>query len=188
MDADIISYESMVSTQEAAKWAFWAMIGTWFSGFATFIAVLGTLFLANRKPKAFVTCKVGRRIIFGSNALLQKIQENGIAIEVTNQSSVPAQIVSIGWKVGKKIYFHQIFGDANSATLPKKIEYGEKALFWIKLDDKEQWLEGIAEKIINQGGSIKNLRCLVNISTGKSFSVKPEKEFISELLAASVPK
>ncbi|WP_440531012.1 hypothetical protein [Serratia marcescens] len=29
MDADLISYESMLTAQESAKWAFWGMVATW---------------------------------------------------------------------------------------------------------------------------------------------------------------
>lgn len=42
MDAEIISFESMLATQRAADWALWSMLGTWFSGFVT----LGAAFVA----------------------------------------------------------------------------------------------------------------------------------------------
>jgi hypothetical protein len=40
MDADIISFESMLAAQQGADWAFWAMLGTWFSGIVTLVAAL----------------------------------------------------------------------------------------------------------------------------------------------------
>ncbi len=38
MDANYISYEALVASREAADWALWAMLGTWFSGIVTLVA------------------------------------------------------------------------------------------------------------------------------------------------------
>ena len=40
MNADYISYESLVAAREAADWAFWSMIGTWLSALATLFAAI----------------------------------------------------------------------------------------------------------------------------------------------------
>ncbi|PHM25770.1 hypothetical protein [Xenorhabdus budapestensis] len=47
MDTDLISFEAMIAAQQSAKWAYWAMFGTWFAGIATFFAVLVALFNAS---------------------------------------------------------------------------------------------------------------------------------------------
>lgn len=40
MDADLISFETMIATKEAAKWAFGAMVGTWVAAIATVVALI----------------------------------------------------------------------------------------------------------------------------------------------------
>ncbi|MEK9498213.1 hypothetical protein V2H77_17425 [Photorhabdus sp. P32] len=40
MDTDLISYEAMIAAQDSARWAFYAMLGTWFSGLITLCAVI----------------------------------------------------------------------------------------------------------------------------------------------------
>lgn len=160
--------------------AYWSMIGSWVSGIATFLAVVVSLYIANRKPKASLTCEVGLRIIFGKNALGQKLDENGLAIRVVNQSTIPIKISSVGWKLSRKKYFHQLLGDVHSDVLPKKIEFGEQALLWVKVDGTD-WLKEFAEEVRNVGCDVKKLRCAINLSTGKTFYFKPEKDFIKKL-------
>jgi len=162
--------------------AFWSMIGSWVSGAATFLAVLASLHIANRKPKTSLTCKVGERIIFGKNLLGENLQESGLGITVVNQSTVPVKIVSIGWRLSKHKYFYQILGDHHSDAVPKRIEYGEQAFFWIKMDDND-WLERFANDFKKHNGKLKHLRCAVNLSTGKSFYIKPESAFLKKLQA-----
>lgn len=160
--------------------AFWAMIGSWVSGVATFLAVIASLYIANRKPKAHLTCKVGKRVIFGKNVLGDKIKENGLGITVVNQSIVPVKIISIGWSIGNDKYFHQILGDIHSDEIPKKLEYGEQAFFWIKMDDGD-WMERFADEIIKNDGKVEKLKFVINLSTGKSFYFKPEKAFLEQI-------
>ena len=38
MDANYIAYEALVASREAADWALWAALGTWFSGVITLVA------------------------------------------------------------------------------------------------------------------------------------------------------
>lgn len=50
MEANYISYEALVASREAADWALWAMLGTWFSGVVTLVAAC-VAFLALRTWK-----------------------------------------------------------------------------------------------------------------------------------------
>lgn len=160
--------------------AYWSMIGSWASGIATFLAVVVSLYIANRKPKASLTCEVGLRTIFGKNEMGQEINEYGLAVKVINQSTIPIKIVSVGWQFPKKKYFYQLFGDIHSDVLPKKIEYGEQAFLWVKVDGTE-WLKEFAEELKNYGCDIKKIRCAINLSTGKTFYFMPDKDFIKKI-------
>lgn len=166
--------------------ALWTMIGAWFSGIATFSAVLASLHIANRKPKAHLTCKVGERIIIGKNALGESLNEDGLAITVVNQSAAPVKIVSVGWKLDKGRFFHQMLGDINSDSVPKRIEYGEQAFFWIKYKG-DDWIEKFAEELQKRDVKIKKVRFFVGLSTGKNFYFKPEKNFLEKLERLNKP-
>lgn len=51
MESEMMALASLKASQDAAMWAFWSMIGTWFSGIATFMAVCLTLYISNRRPR-----------------------------------------------------------------------------------------------------------------------------------------
>lgn len=160
--------------------AFWSMIGSWVSGIATFLAVVASLYIANRKPKPHIGCEVGERTIFGTNALGEIIQMNGIAIKIVNKSIVPIKIVSIGWKTGGTEDFYQRFGEPNSDDVPKRIEYGEQAFFWLK-NEEDKKIRDFARDLSKVHGSVKKLRCFIGLSTGKNFLIKPEKYFLDRV-------
>lgn len=40
MDANYIAYETLVANRAAVEWAFWSMLGTWASVFATIVAAV----------------------------------------------------------------------------------------------------------------------------------------------------
>jgi hypothetical protein len=160
--------------------AFWSMIGSWVSGIATFLAVLMSLHIANRKPKPHIGWEIGERTIFGQNSQGMPIKEEGIAIKIVNKSTVPITIVSIGWKTGGSKQFYQNFGDVNSHDVPKRIEYGEQAFFWIKNEDDKRIIN-FARDLKEVKGSVRKLRCYISLSTGKTFLIKPEKDFLNRI-------
>ncbi|MEG1464893.1 MAG: hypothetical protein RSA68_03185 [Hafnia sp.] len=59
MDADIISFESLLAAQEAARWSLWTMIGGWVSGLATTVAC----FIALRSTNSWREQEKYKRII-----------------------------------------------------------------------------------------------------------------------------
>lgn len=47
MNAEYISYESLLAARVAADWAFWSMIGAWISAAATLLAAIAGFFALN---------------------------------------------------------------------------------------------------------------------------------------------
>ena len=50
MSPDYISYETLIAARESAYWAKLSMLGTWFSGVATLLAVITSLYIALKGP------------------------------------------------------------------------------------------------------------------------------------------
>lgn len=46
-----IAIQALMAAKNSAEWAFWAMIGSFLSGFATVAAVVTSLYLAKTRPK-----------------------------------------------------------------------------------------------------------------------------------------
>ncbi|CFR18206.1 hypothetical protein [Yersinia frederiksenii] len=179
MDADLVSFESMIAAQETAKWTYWIMWATCFSGVATFSAVVLSLWLTRRENKVKLKCDVGQKdLIINSN--VDSVVKKGIAIKITNVSRFSVVISNVGWDCGKGLYLHQLFGDHESHTLPKRIEYGEICLLWIELKDDDNWYKKMAGALTKDGRKYKTkgLKLLVSTTTSKPILVKPEKSLI----------
>ncbi|CAI1699201.1 Uncharacterised protein [Serratia liquefaciens] len=163
------------------KIALFSAIGGWVSGIATVMAVVVSLYLANRKPRSHIKGNVGLRVMSGNSFGGHAVQESGVVIRVTNHSVFPIIVNNIHWSFGQKTVLHQLFGDANSASLPKKLDYGEEAIFWID-NENDKWLSRFASELRNNNVNMRKFKCCVNLSTGKTISFKPEKEFLEELI------
>ncbi|WP_455648524.1 hypothetical protein [Kluyvera sp.] len=185
MVTDYIAYESMVAARETAKWTFWIMWATWFAGAATFSAVVVSLWLARRGEKIDIKCTVGERDLIIKNVVGSQVKK-GIAIEIINRTRFAITISNVGWDCGKGVYFTQMFGDKESDTLPKKIDYGERCFLWIDLNEADNWYYQISKKLLSNGNEkrIKGMKLLVSTTTTKPFLFKPEKNLLSNLSQA----
>lgn len=178
MDEKIMSIAALKAAQEAANWARWTMIGTWFSGLATFGAVFMALYLANRRPKAIVKCSVSRSIFFMQDNY-GTVTEKGIQIKVVNHSLHPITISSIEWEYGGDSVIASNFNDEKSHKLPSNLKHGEVARFWIPLyTDERNWLKRLAAEIRDKGKNPCKVICAVELTTGEKFKTKPDKEII----------
>lgn len=171
MDTDLIAFEALIAAQETAKWTYWMMFATWFSGAATFSAVVLTLYIANRKPVPSLKITASGSII----SPLPGITRQGYGITVANIGSSAAVVSSIHWECGGKLKFVQNFTPVVSSPMPKKLEHGESAFFFVELDDFSGWVKSMKANIQNAEGSVGKLKVVVNLSTGRSVKCKAEK-------------
>ncbi|AWX76226.1 MULTISPECIES: hypothetical protein [Klebsiella pneumoniae complex] len=169
MSPDYISYETLIATREAAYWAKLSMIGTWFSGIATFLAVITSLWIALRDRMPFIR----GRVRYG-RIITDDIDKPIIGVTVINRSFHSIIIKSICWDVGREYELQQLFRNSESDPLPVRLEHGEEANFRIILDD-DDWLKRMALRLTKLNSHPKKLRCVIVLSTGERRRVKVAK-------------
>ncbi|PAO24634.1 hypothetical protein [Enterobacter roggenkampii] len=169
----------------ADKIALFSAIGGWVSGIGTLLAVIISLYLANRRAKVRLKCDAGERIIVTQGAHPDAEHQPGVAITITNLTALPVTITSLGWECGKKNYWHQMLGDPESARLPKRLEYGEQGFFWISLTGKEEtWFEDFAQQLKERGANPQKMKVTVATSSGGVFRFTPDKELLNRFKTA----
>ena len=177
MDTDFIAFETLIAAQETAKWTYWMMFATWFAGAATFSAVILTLYISNRKPVPSLKIDTSASII----SPIPGISQQGYSITVANIGSSPAVLSSIHWECGGKQKFVQFFTPNVSSPMPKKLEHGESAFFFFEVDDFSEWVRSMKTNILKAEGSIKKLKIVVNLSTGRAVKCKAERSLMKAL-------
>ncbi|MEB7559165.1 hypothetical protein NGC38_21885 [Kluyvera cryocrescens] len=181
MDTNLIAYETLLAAQETAKWTYWMMFATWFTGGATFAAVLVSLYLATHETKVRLKIKVDEKNLIIERADISAIQF-GISFEITNLSTRPVTISHIGWRCGKGNYWIQKLGDAESDVLPKKIDYGERCFLWVEISEKrESWYSTIGKQLFGKRLNPEKLRLFISTTTTEPFYAKPSKQIINNL-------
>ncbi|HKN05511.1 MAG TPA: hypothetical protein VJY31_16415 [Buttiauxella sp.] len=179
MDADFISLETMIAAQETANWTFWMMFATWFAGLATFSAVILSLYLANRKPVPKLKITSSASII----SPLPNVCKQGYAITVANVGVPPVVVSSIQWEFGGAQKIVQFFDKHISCPMPKKLEHGESALFFIECENFSDWVKFMKQTIEDAEGKVRKLKIVVNLSTGYQIRSKVESGLIKSLLS-----
>ncbi|ORM64526.1 hypothetical protein PRCB_16485 [Pantoea rodasii] len=177
MDTDFIALETMLAAQETAKWTLWMMYATWVAGTATFLAVVTTLYLANRKPKPSISSHCSTVIISPAPG----ISLIGLSVEIANIGIYPVMVSSITWECGGNKKFVMSMNGVGSASLPKKLEHGESAMFFHQFDDFGEWKALMLKNIENSQGKLKKLRYLVRLGTGQSLIFKLDRPLMNSL-------
>lgn len=167
-----IAIQALLAAKNSADWAFWAMIGTWFSGIATFMAVCLTLYISNRRPKPKLAGTVTLSFLTGSHYSIP-----GVGISIANQGLTSAIITSLTWTYGAKNSLLQFVGEFGD-NLPKKIEHGESAFFFIRNEEDARWDSKMKLQIRNQGGKIRKLILLVHLGSGDVIKIKPARNVV----------
>ena len=182
MDPNAIAYETMLAAKEAARWACWSMLGTWISGLATVAAVVTSLILANRKPKASVACKIIKTFAFAQSIEGMSDMSSAILIKVVNQSLHSFKINKVGWALGDRHLITQIFKDPGSDLPPIRVEHGEEAKFYIwRKDGEDDWVYRMAVRLKKVNVKPRRLRCHIFLSTGETFSFSLDKKIITDI-------
>lgn len=179
MDDKVVTLTMLQAAKDSAEWAFWSMIGTWFAGIATFLAVCVSLHLGLKKPKAHISCRISIGVTWAG-----PFQKKGVAIVVTNLSLNTVKVTSINWTFKKEVTFYQPFNSPLSMQLPKSLDYGEQAHFWIDTDGNSEWIEKIALGLKEQGADPKDFRCVVSVTTGESFTFEVEKSVMDKIVSS----
>jgi len=170
MNADYISYETLVAARESAHWAELSMYGTWFAGFATFAAVL----VALRRPVPKLRGKA--TTLIASPQPYDK-PRFGVGVTINNIGMNPIKIDSLIWKFNKDTrVWYQTSRPGDS--LPKKIDHGDSASFFFLNDEEGEWLKDLKKWNKDTGGKAKKLRIEVTLGTGDVFYIRPRKDVL----------
>lgn len=170
MSPDYISYETLIAARESAYWAKLSMIGTWFSGVATLLAVITSLYIALRDRMAFI----GGTVRCG-HIITEDDVKPIIGVTVVNRSLHAIKIKAIYWNVGGENDLQQLFRNAESDPLPVKLEHGDEANFRIILNDDDSWLRRMALRMRKLNSHPKKLKCIIMLSTGEKHKLKVDK-------------
>lgn len=163
----------------------WNVIGTWVASIGTVSAVITSLWLAYHQGKLKLNVFAGHRLLI-TQGLDEKPEY--CLVKVVNTSSKPAKIVSIGWEAGRfkdKVHMLQVFGIPESDNVPKMLQEGEEASFFIPFNlqgNDEDWIVRFP-KYLNEGGKnrIPSLKVTIHTSVGQTFKKKVEKNLIEKL-------
>ena len=130
---------------------FWEVIGVWFTGAATFAAVVVSLVLARREG-------IRMKVSAGHRLLIQPGQPPPwpelLVIVVRNVGSRPAKIEGVGWRrrPWRKLHGYQQF-DATGGFPgpPAVIESGDSCSFCLPLNDQRmQWGEHFVRDFVGR--------------------------------------
>src|SRR5215210_1169995 len=127
-------------SEEAAR--LWGVIGTWFSGIGSMLAVIVSLYLARRQDRVNLTVSAGIRQLVtpGERGAPPKF----VAIRVVNRGYRRVTVSHVGWRIGllRKRNFVQLLHPRHpmSSDIPVSLDQGEQANFFIPLDGESIWL------------------------------------------------
>lgn len=154
--------------------AFWGMIGNWFTGLATFLAVIVSLYISNQQTRIKLKCFFGEKIkILSDGTNLGKC----IFIIITNLSLIPINIdhqFGVGvitkkrylrfWKK-KKVWTLSI-DSTNVSGSKNKLSTGETSVMWIDFDKYKtnEWYRYTAKKLYRDGVKPNEIECYVYIN------------------------
>lgn len=158
-------------------------LGIWVSGIGTFAAAGIALWLALRREKVKLEARVGLRLSMGGG-----VSEECLVFYVTNLGDRSVTVNNIGWCIGKKRnrkYSIQLLTHSSPDQIPKKIEYGENAMFMVNFSESPDWTTNFVNKFILDE-SVETLRGQIFTSVGYTKVIKPDKELLVQLQAAQV--
>lgn len=177
MDEKVIALTMLQAAKDSAEWAYWSMIGTCFSGMATFFAVITSLYIALRDRKAFIGGKVRTAYI-----ITEDDDRRIVGVTVVNRSMHAIRIRAILWDVGGGNELQQFFRNAESDPLPIRLENGDEANYRIMLDDDDSWFRRMAVRLKKVDSNPKKLRCIIALSTGEKLRLKVDKRIKEKIL------
>lgn len=169
MDDKALALATLQAAKDSADWAYWSMIGTWFAGVATFLAVVTSLFIAYRRPRPRINGEIE------ISEMMSNPSKRGIGISISNIGLTPLTISSLIWHFGAKSTLMHTF-DPISMKLPAKLGHGESAFFFIHNDRDVRWDRDMKKVILDSGGKTKKLRLAVNFGTKDKYFIKPNKD------------
>lgn len=159
------------------KIALFSAFGSWVSGIGTILAVIVSLYLANRKPQLKIDCQLA--LIRRTN----KTPENkinfhfGLLIRILNQSFVPVKIDGVSFRINGKKHDYLVRSKILKGEHSIRLDYSEEEV--IRLEDEDgSWIDRLITFIKYYDAKPSDLRLAVHITTGKMFYFKLDTEIV----------
>lgn len=156
-------------------------ISSTITAIGTLSAVILSLHLARRDHNINIdiSTNITRQVILAEEPIPD--ENEYLSFSITNVGFRDATITKISWKIGlfNKKYFMQIFdfSDPYITRLPAKLEDGDQANLFVKVDELRQNKDFLEEIY---GGPFKRIwfyffKVLVSTSTGEEFNTRPNQ-------------
>ena len=161
------------------------VVGTWFAGLATLVAVSVALHLARRSEKVRLRIFVGVRVVMRGDS---SPGEPYVCFDVTNVGERPVVITTVGWVIGKRKarrYGIQILEGPPWKQCPAELTHGQGAQFMVGLSPTPDWTKDFTTNFVNEPQQLKTLRAQIFTSVGQTFEIKPEHNLIDRLRRAA---
>ena len=143
----------------------------WAAALGTIFAALIALWLANRSSRVRLRGYFGIRDIVG-----QGVKQQTVTIKLTNTGERPVIVSSVGWRLGRRQHQRDFMVPITGQLgdqVPKTINHGESATFFVAENSSPNWLH-----VISQGEShetvLRTLRGVVHTSIGHTEIIAPE--------------
>ena len=163
----------------------WTVVGTWFTGLATFVAALVALYLARRGEKVRLRIFVGVRLVMRGDG---SPGTPYVCFDVTNVGERPVVITTVGWVIGKRKarrYCIQILEGFPWKQCPAELTHGQGTKFMVGLSGTPDWTKEFATSFVNEPQQLKTLRAQIFTSVGQTFEIQPERSLIDRLRQAA---
>ena len=156
----------------------------WTGAFGTILASAVALTLSRRSSKVKLKASVGIQQVVGAGT-----NRTFVGFSVANLGERPVTISSLGWRIGKRRkkrrYGFIPFTDPLSAQIPKTLNYGDTATFFVLEKIDANWLSDYATDFI-KSSPVGTLRGLLHTSVGHAEVIVPEDGFLSALRDARI--
>jgi hypothetical protein len=165
----------------------WNTVGTWLAAIATFLAVLVSLYLAQKSDRVNLRASAGIRMVFAGDG---SPPEEHVGVNVVNLGDRPVNVTAIGWRIGSrrnKRFCIQPVAGHYTHQYPKQLAHGEQATFMVSFKAAPDWARTFATDFVKDVSdrNLKTLRALVSTSVGRrDVEVVPEKSLLDKLRSA----
>ncbi len=167
----------------------WEVMGVWLSGFGTIAAVIVALWLARGKGRVKLSVTAGHRVLITRG---KKDMPDYCGIRVVNTGLRLARITSVSWEIGRfrksRTSLLQMLDFPGFETVPKDLQEGQDVMFVIPFrayGDEHDWIRTFTQRVFenrNPEKAAKQVKVVVNVSTGQVFKAKIEEPLQKLLL------
>lgn len=173
-------------------WKFINTFAPWLAATGTISAVFTSLYLARIDRRVRLEISAGIRLMLSQRA--EPPYPELLNIRVINVGRRDAQVTHVGWSVGifrKQHAVQTVINDGISSPLPVRLKDGEEANYYIPLDERTDWINSFATKMVGHtcpSFQVRFVKLQIFTSSGAKFQTRVEKGLRERLVQAITGK